>query len=82
MLLPWAAGFAAYELVAPTAIGDWAGWASWWVHRRHDLGLSSPPAWLSASVTSLLVAAVLTVAVGQLDRAHRRRIGGARVPAG
>jgi putative hydroxymethylpyrimidine transporter CytX len=64
MLLPWAAGFAAYELVAPTQIGDWPGWASWWAARQGDLGLTVP-SWLSASVVSLVVASVLTLAVGR-----------------
>ena len=64
MLLPWVAGFAAYELVAPTYIPKWVGWSTWWLHRRGDLGFSAPPSWLSASLTALVVAGVLTVVVG------------------
>ncbi|HVU74649.1 MAG TPA: cytosine permease [Mycobacteriales bacterium] len=64
MLVPWAAGFAAYELVAPTYIAQWTGWSAWWLHRRADLGFTAPPAWLSASLTALVVAGALTVLVG------------------
>jgi putative hydroxymethylpyrimidine transporter CytX len=64
MLLPWLAGFAAYELVAPTQVTDWPGWAAWWQHRQADLGIT-PPWWLPASVVALGVAAVLTLVVGR-----------------
>jgi purine-cytosine permease-like protein len=60
MLLPWAAGFAAYNLVNPGLVEGWAAvWTSW----RESLGFV-PPTWLSASLLSAAVAAVLTLAVG------------------
>ena len=60
MLLPWAAGFAAYNLVNPGLVESWAAlWTSW----REALGFV-PPTWLSASLLSAAVAAVLTLAVG------------------
>ena len=72
MLIPWLAGFAAYELVAPTYISQWTGWSAWWVHRRSDLGFATPPSWVSASLTALVVAGVLTLLLGW-RREHRVR---------
>jgi NCS1 family nucleobase:cation symporter-1 len=71
MAIPWLAGFVAYELVAPTEVSGWAGWASWWQHRQSDLG-GAPPSWLSASLTALVVAGLLTVVFG-----YRGRVSGA-----
>jgi NCS1 family nucleobase:cation symporter-1 len=70
--LPWIAGFAAYQLVAPTAIYHWDSWASWWLHRQHTVFDGRPPSWLSASVAALVVASVLTLALGWTSRAARR----------
>ncbi len=63
MAVPWMAGFAAYELVAPTQVSSWPGWASWWEHRQSDLGFV-PPSWLSASVAALVVAGLLSAVFG------------------
>ena len=60
MLIPWAAGFVAYQLVNPGQVTAWAGF---WTARQADLGFT-PPAWLSASLASLVVAAVVALAVG------------------
>lgn len=60
MLLPWAAGFVAYQIVNPGYV-DW--WAKWWV----DRGITSPT-WASASIVSFAVAAALALAVGRLRR--------------
>jgi putative hydroxymethylpyrimidine transporter CytX len=59
MLLPWLAGFAAYQLLAP---GQVPGWSALWdgLARAVDLGR---PAWASASLVSFAVAAALTAAV-------------------
>lgn len=59
MLLPWAAGFVAYQLVNPGSV-------SWWTHlwTRHGEPLVSG-SWASASLLSFAVAAVATVAVGR-----------------
>lgn len=67
MFLPWLVGSAAYELVAPTAISWWPGWASWWVNRQHDLSFA-PPGWLSASLTAFVVAVVLAVPCALVSR--------------
>jgi NCS1 family nucleobase:cation symporter-1 len=71
MLLPWLAGFVAYQLVNPGSVG-W--WSRWWVARRDDLGWT-PPSWLGATITAFLVAALLTLVVGRLtgDTGHRSR---------
>jgi nucleobase:cation symporter-1, NCS1 family len=74
LLLPWAAGFVAYQLTLPTYFdGVGAGWTAWWSARQADLGVDPANGW-SASLVSLAVAAVLTVllaAPGAL-RARRR----------
>ena len=61
LLLPWVAGFAAYQLTTPTYF-EGEGWTTWWLARQADLHLT----WLSgksASLVSLAVAAVLTLVV-------------------
>jgi nucleobase:cation symporter-1, NCS1 family len=63
LLLPWAAGFVAYQLTLPTYFaGPGAGWTAWWGARQADLGIDPANGW-SASLVSLAVAAVLTLVV-------------------
>lgn len=63
LLLPWAAGFAAYQLTLPTYFdGVGAGWTAWWSARQADLGIDAANGW-SASLVSLAVAAALTAVV-------------------
>jgi putative hydroxymethylpyrimidine transporter CytX len=74
-LLPWAAGFVAYQLTLPTYFqGPGAGWTAWWSARQADLGISATNGW-SASLVSLAVATVLTVplCVPAVIRARRIR---------
>ena len=73
LVLPWAGGFVAYQLVNPGLV---EGWSSWWVDLRDRLGLV-PPAWLAASVAAALVAFVVTVLVAT-PLAARTRVHGAR----
>jgi len=76
LLLPWAAGFAAYQLTLPTFfVGSGAGWTAWWASRQNDLGIDPANGW-SASLVSLAVAAILTVGVG-LPAVWRNRRDGA-----
>jgi NCS1 family nucleobase:cation symporter-1 len=60
MLVPWAAGFVTYQLINP-------GYVSWWVSAWTSvaswLGFTSA-SWMSASILSFVVAAVVTLAVG------------------
>jgi NCS1 family nucleobase:cation symporter-1 len=63
LLLPWVAGFVAYQLTVPTLFpGPGAGWTAWWAQRQADLGLAAGHG-LSASLVSLTVASLLTLAV-------------------
>jgi nucleobase:cation symporter-1, NCS1 family len=59
MLLPWLAGFVAYQLTAPTVLSAWPGWEAFWRHGQ-DLLHVSPTNGFSASLVALAVAAVLT----------------------
>jgi NCS1 family nucleobase:cation symporter-1 len=59
MLLPWVAGFVAYQLTAPTVLSSWPGWESFWRHGQ-DLLHVSPTNGFSASVVALAVAGLLT----------------------
>ena len=59
MLLPWLAGFVAYQLTAPTVLSTWPGWEAFWRHGQELLHVS-PTNGFSASLVALAVAAVLT----------------------
>jgi nucleobase:cation symporter-1, NCS1 family len=84
LLLPWVAGFVAYQLTLPTTfVGIGAGWTSWWTARQHDLGIDPANGW-SASVVSLVVAGVLTALVcvpGWLAQRRRTAAVVSAVPA-
>jgi nucleobase:cation symporter-1, NCS1 family len=63
LLLPWAAGFVAYQLTLPTFFDSTGhGWTAWWAARQHDLGIDQSNGW-SASLVSLVVAMVVTALV-------------------
>ena len=64
MLLPWAAGFVTYQLINPGYV-SW--WASAWTSFGHDIGFT-PASWMSASILSFAVAAVVTLLAGALTR--------------
>jgi nucleobase:cation symporter-1, NCS1 family len=60
MIVPWALGFVAYQLINPGSVKWWADrWASVqsWLH-------FTPQSWMSASLISFAVAAVATGLVG------------------
>jgi NCS1 family nucleobase:cation symporter-1 len=68
-LVPWVAGFVAYQLVNPGGI-SW--WVSAWTHVDSAIAFT-PPSWLSASIFSFAVAAALTPLVaGSALLWHRR----------
>ncbi len=67
LLVPWALGFIAYQLINPGYIG-W--WVTTWTHVQGWLHFT-PQSWMSASVMSFLVAAVLTFAMGPITRRQR-----------
>ena len=62
MVVPWLAGFVTYQLINPGLVG-W--WARWWTARQGDLGFT-PESWMSATLLSFAVAALLTLVVGRL----------------
>ena len=64
MLLPWALGFASYQLVNPGSV-SW--WASAWGSVASALSFT-PATWMSASLVSFGVAAVVTLLLGVLPR--------------
>jgi nucleobase:cation symporter-1, NCS1 family len=60
MLLPWAVGFAAYQLINPGSISWWvSAWA--WIGHHIDFTAAS---WMSASILSFIAAALMTLLVG------------------
>src|SRR5262245_512474 len=64
LLVPWVVGFVAYQLINPGSI---AWWATMWGHIQHWLHFT-PQSWMSASVLSFVVAALLTLVMGAFDR--------------
>lgn len=68
MLLPWAVGFVAYQLIYPGQVG-W--WAEAWEGIAAAIGFV-PQTWMSASLLSFLVAGLVTVAVHVATRLARR----------
>ena len=64
MLVPWAAGFVTYQLINPGYV-SW--WASGWTSIGHAIGFR-PATWMSASILSFGVAAVITLLTGALLR--------------
>jgi NCS1 family nucleobase:cation symporter-1 len=67
MLVPWAAGFVTYQLINPGYV-SW--WASAWTSFGHDIGFTQQ-SWMSASILSFCVSAVLTLLTGALARRIR-----------
>ena len=61
MVIPWIAGFVAYQLINPGTVG-W--WQRWWLARADDIGFT-PQSWMSATIGSFLIAAVLAYVVGR-----------------
>jgi NCS1 family nucleobase:cation symporter-1 len=73
MLVPWAAGFVAYQLINP---GNISWWVTAWTSIRHLTGFT-PAGWMSASICSFVLAALVTLLGGGLGSAARR-LGGSR----
>jgi NCS1 family nucleobase:cation symporter-1 len=71
MLVPWLLGFASYQLVNPGSV-SW--WASAWTSVQRAIGFT-PPTWMSASVTSFVIAGAATFAVGVLARYRSSEAG-------
>jgi NCS1 family nucleobase:cation symporter-1 len=72
LLLPWLAGFVAYQLTTPTYFaGPGAWWTAWWSERQAQLGIDAANGF-SASLVSLAVAVGLTGIATGIHRARRR----------
>jgi putative hydroxymethylpyrimidine transporter CytX len=69
MLAPWALGFVTYQLIYPGQVG-W--WATAWGELAQAIGFTAQP-WMSASIFSFAVAAVLTLVIGGASRFTARK---------
>ena len=65
LLVPWALGFAAYQLILPTGLSTW--WTERWADAQTVLHFT-PQSWMSASLLSFGVAAIATLCVLPLAR--------------
>jgi NCS1 family nucleobase:cation symporter-1 len=63
MVLPWALGFIAYQLINPGGIG-W--WVKFWGHVQSWIDFT-PRSWMSASLAAFVVGGVLTFVIGHLQ---------------
>lgn len=78
MLMPWLLGFITYQLIYPGQV-QW--WAAAWGQLNQAIGFTAQP-WMSASIFSFAVAAVLTLLVGAVSRSMTRKSSeGDSVPA-
>lgn len=69
MLIPWVCGFAMYQLINPGGIG-W--WSAFWTGLQDLLGFT-PSSWMSASVFSFVIAALVTYVLGRIARGSVHR---------
>jgi nucleobase:cation symporter-1, NCS1 family len=67
MLVPWAAGFVVYQFINPGYI-SW--WVTMWGHVASSVGFTAQ-SWMSASILSFVVAAVVTLAIGGIGAMAR-----------
>jgi len=71
VLVPWVAGFVVYQLINP---GYVLWWQTMWTHIDSWLGFT-PATWMSASILSFVVAAVVTLPIGLVERKLVARAG-------
>jgi len=71
VLVPWIAGFVVYQLINP---GYVVWWQTMWGHVDDWLGFT-PASWMSASILSFVVAAVVTLPIGLVERKLVTRAG-------
>ncbi|GAA2361720.1 putative hydroxymethylpyrimidine transporter CytX [Saccharopolyspora halophila] len=64
MLFAWFLGFAAFQFINPGELGFWS---TFWTDLRASLGFAVPT-WMSAALTSFVVAAVVAGVIGLLSR--------------
>jgi len=66
--IPWILGFCTYQLINPGSVD---GWTSMWKSIADGIGFT-PQTWMSASISSLLVAGIATLLVGLPGRGSRQ----------
>ena len=71
MFVPWVIGFVVYQLINP---GYVVWWQTMWSHVDNWLGFT-PASWMSASILSFVVAALVTLPVGLFERKLVARAG-------
>lgn len=70
MLLPWALGFAVYQLINPTQLTGWAAfWPRFWADVQEATGIHATT-WTSASLFSFLTAGLAALVVAFAGRRH------------
>jgi NCS1 family nucleobase:cation symporter-1 len=68
MLVPWAAGFVTYQLINPGYVSWWvSAWA--WISRQIHFTAAT---WMSASILSFVMAALVTLLAGGISAALHR----------
>ncbi|GAA3000763.1 purine-cytosine permease family protein [Streptosporangium longisporum] len=71
MVVPWVLGFAAWWMLTALPVApELAWWTSFWTGARDLIGFTRQP-WMSAAVGAFLVAGLVTLAVGALQRRSR-----------
>ena len=71
LLVPWLVGFVAFQLTSPTFVSNFPQWQDFWRSAQSALGIPADNGW-SAAVVALVVAGVLTGALGPFaGRTHR-----------
>jgi purine-cytosine permease-like protein len=71
VLVPWVAGFVVYQLINP---GYVLWWQTMWTHIDTWVGFT-PATWMSASILSFVVAGVVTLPIGLVERKLVARAG-------
>ncbi|GGO86474.1 purine-cytosine permease family protein [Wenjunlia tyrosinilytica] len=68
MLVPWALGFSAYQLINPTQLTGWADfWPRFWADAQNATGIHAT-VWTSASLFSFFTAGSATLALAVIGR--------------
>ncbi|WP_433331426.1 purine-cytosine permease family protein [Spirillospora sp. CA-294931] len=66
MIIAWAVGFLTYQMIYPGTVSWWAGF---WTDVQEAVNFT-PESWMSASLTSFLVAGLASVVAGRVGRAR------------
>ncbi|GAB2868281.1 putative hydroxymethylpyrimidine transporter CytX [Actinocorallia aurea] len=72
MVAAWIGGFVTYQLINP---GELGAWKEFWNGVQEALGLTVQP-WMSASLLSFLIAAVLALVIGRVTDRKAKPVSG------